>query len=163
MPRVGRIYQRALCYHVLNRGVNRQPIFLDDADREYFMRLAQEIGSYLVRCGRYIERNPVRAGLITPAWAYAWSSARHYVEGSDDGLTDTNPYLGPFDAEHRREYGEALMSGIDDEFIRRFPRGSPIGGDVFAGSLRRDRGRQRVKRGRPTRSVFISSKHVANE
>ena len=158
MPRVGRIYQRALCYHVLNRGVNRQPIFLDDADREYFMRLAQE---YKAICGA--RAYPVRAGLITPAWAYAWSSARHYVEGSDDGLTDTNPYLGPFDAEHRREYGEALMSGIDDEFIRRFPRGSPIGGDVFAGSLRRDRGRQRVKRGRPTRSVFISSKHVANE
>jgi hypothetical protein len=32
----------AVCYHVMNRGVNRNPIFADDVDREYFCRLVQE-------------------------------------------------------------------------------------------------------------------------
>jgi REP element-mobilizing transposase RayT len=48
MPRVGRIYQRALCYHLMNRGVNRQAIFNDDADREYFGQL---VGEYKALCG----------------------------------------------------------------------------------------------------------------
>jgi len=39
-----------------------------------------EIGSYLTRCGRYIERNPVRAGLTAIAWEYRWSSAVAYVK-----------------------------------------------------------------------------------
>jgi hypothetical protein len=42
MPRVGRIYQRALCYHVMNRGVNRGPLFSDDTDRQYFSDLVTE-------------------------------------------------------------------------------------------------------------------------
>jgi len=48
MPRVARIYQRAVCYHVLNRGVNGHPLFADDEDREYFSRLVRE---YKELCG----------------------------------------------------------------------------------------------------------------
>ena len=42
MPRIGRIYQRALCYHVMNRGVNRSQIYEDDQDRACFSRLVAE-------------------------------------------------------------------------------------------------------------------------
>jgi hypothetical protein len=46
MPRVAGVYQPELCYQVLNRGVNRQPIFQpifhDDADRDYFTTLVAE-------------------------------------------------------------------------------------------------------------------------
>ena len=48
MPRVGRIYQRVLCYHVMNRGVNRNPVFGDDQDRQYFSQL---VGEYKEVCG----------------------------------------------------------------------------------------------------------------
>jgi hypothetical protein len=48
MPRVGRLYQRALCYHVMNRGVNRCPLYGDDQDRKYFSQL---VGEYKEACG----------------------------------------------------------------------------------------------------------------
>src|SRR5271157_4558109 len=34
---------------------------------------------YLLSCGRYIERNPLEAGLVTEPWQYAWSSCRAYA------------------------------------------------------------------------------------
>ncbi|KKU18992.1 MAG: Transposase [Candidatus Saccharibacteria bacterium GW2011_GWA2_46_10] len=37
--------------------------------------------SYYLECGRYIERNPIRAGLVANAEQYAWSSYRHYALG----------------------------------------------------------------------------------
>lgn len=43
MPRTARIQQQALCYHVMNRGVNKQQVFTDDQDRHYFIkRLSSE-------------------------------------------------------------------------------------------------------------------------
>ncbi len=37
----------------------------------------------------YVERNPVRAGIVAEADAYPWSSARAHVQGSDErGLLD---------------------------------------------------------------------------
>lgn len=45
-------------------------------------------GSYLLACGRYIERNPLRAGREPLPWDYAWSSARAYALGCKDGVTD---------------------------------------------------------------------------
>jgi putative transposase len=53
--------------------------------------------SYLLACGRYVEVNPVRAGVVDLPWDYQWSSARAHAIGLDDGLTDVryNPmYLG---------------------------------------------------------------------
>ncbi len=44
--------------------------------------------THLFACGRYVERNPVRAGLVEEPWAYVWSSARAYALGEDDGVTD---------------------------------------------------------------------------
>ncbi len=34
---------------------------------------------YLGRLGRYIERNPVRAGIADTPWGYGFSSAAFYV------------------------------------------------------------------------------------
>jgi len=226
MPRTGRIYQRALCYHVMNRGVNRSPIFGDDGDREYFSRLVGEykeacgakvyhwawmgthyhmlvevvyenlrgfaggiqqayaqyhharhngsgvfwqgrfksrpveIGAYLVSCGRYVERNPVRAGLTAVAWDFRWSSAAAYVRKVRDGVTDENPYLGMFGDDERTAYGQALMSGIDETLVRRFEGERILGTKEFAATLKMERGRYRVKRGKPARNVSIASQDV---
>ena len=216
MPRTARKYQRALCYHVMNRGVNRQRIFHDDADRRVFLQkvadykqicdariyhwcwmdnhyhilveimhenlrrfagglqqtFAQyhharhsgcgvfwqgrfksrpvEVGEYLACCGRYIERNPVRAGLLATAWDYRWSSASFYVNGVADGLTNENPYLGAFDEVNRQEYGAALMRGVDDEAAIRLMDGErAIGSTEFVEALKKDHGRLRISRGRP--------------
>jgi putative transposase len=41
---------------------------------------------YLFACMRYIELNPVRAGLVRAARAYRWSSYRANAEGAEDAL-----------------------------------------------------------------------------
>ena len=63
---------------------------------------------HTVAAVRYVERNPVRAGLVRQAWEYEWSSARYHV-----GLHKTDPIL--CDAEE--------VAGIRDwrELLRRDP------------------------------------------
>jgi putative transposase len=112
-----------------------------------------EIGPYLASCGRYIERNPVRAGLAVMAWEYKWSSAAAYVKKAVDGVTDENPYMGPFADSDRVVYGERLMSGVDEKVVREVEGDRAIGSKEFAATLKMERGRYRVKRGRPVMSV----------
>ena len=83
-------------------------------------------------------------------WDYRWSRAARYVNGTEDGLTDENPYLGAFEEADRRAYAEALLSGCEDEAVIRHVDGERvIGSRVFAETLKMERGRHRVKRGRP--------------
>lgn len=68
----------------------------------------------------------------------------------EDRLTDENPYLGAFDETDRRAYAAALMSEFEDEaIIRRMDGERVIGSWAFAETLKMERGRHRVKRGRP--------------
>ena len=112
-----------------------------------------EIGLYLGCCGRYIERNPVRAGLSALAWEYRWSSAAAYTKQAVDGVTDLNPYLGELTEQARSLYRDALMSGVDEKMVRTFEGKRAIGRAEFTATLKMERGRYRVKRGRPVRSV----------
>lgn len=41
---------------------------------------------YFLACSRYIERNPVRAGIVDDPGAYRWSSYRRNAFGEDDGI-----------------------------------------------------------------------------
>jgi len=108
-----------------------------------------EIGGYLVGVGRYVERNPVRAGLVVEAWGYRWSSASHYVTGVEDGLTDQNSYLGPMEEKERAMYKESLLLGADDALIRGKRAARVIGSPNFPAKLTMDRGRHRFRAGRP--------------
>jgi len=44
--------------------------------------------AHLMVAARYIENNPVAAGLVARAEDWPWSSARAHLEGQPDGLTD---------------------------------------------------------------------------
>jgi putative transposase len=46
---------------------------------------------YLLACMRYIELNPVRAGLVDRAVDYRWSSYRANVLGEEDALVTPHP------------------------------------------------------------------------
>lgn len=46
---------------------------------------------YLFACGRYIELNPVRAGLVELPWQWRWTSARYYAFEEKDDITSFNP------------------------------------------------------------------------
>lgn len=51
---------------------------------------------YLIACGKYIERNPVRANIVPAAHDYSFSSARFYCLGTQDGITDEDPAIARF-------------------------------------------------------------------
>ena len=53
-------------------------------------------GRHALAAVRYVERNPVRAGLVRRAWEWPWSSAAAHVSGRGDTLIRTG---GPLAAE----------------------------------------------------------------
>ena len=84
--------------------------------------------SYYLQCGRYIERNPVKARIVTEAWQYPYSSARFYATGADDPLITPNLYyeeMGVKDTECQEAYRRFLLkeepysSMVDSELLRR--------------------------------------------
>ena len=63
--------------------------------------------SYYLQCGRYIERNPVKAQMALRAEDYPYSSAAYYVKGKRDVLVTENLYyqgLGKSQEERRKSY-----------------------------------------------------------
>jgi len=98
---------------------------------------------------RYVERNPVRAGLVKKAWKWPWSSAAGHVAGEDDALVRVSSLRGEV------EDWKKFLSGSDQEErlseLRRHTRtGRPLGD---AGVMRRLENRlgRRLLPGRPGR------------
>ena len=76
---------------------------------------------YLYKCGKYIEENPVKAGLVVESADWKYSSSRHYVLGEQDSLIDE--YEEEVDTRCCAE-GESLEEGD-------FESGSVIGTSFF--------------------------------
>jgi putative transposase len=73
-------------------------------------RIAEE--SYYLQCGRYIERNPVKAGMVKQAWDYPYSSASYYAQGTEDKLITPNFYyleMGSTEQERKESYRKFLL------------------------------------------------------
>ena len=84
---------------------------------------------YLLAAVRYIELNPVRAGLVDRPWDYRWSSARAHLSGRDNELVKAKPML-----ERVSDWRELLASGDQKMFddIRKHERtGRPLGSEGF--------------------------------
>jgi putative transposase len=100
--------------------------------------------SYFWMALRYIELNPVRAGLVRNAWDWPWSSARAHVSGVDDtGMLDMELWGKYFDKIRWREF---LLEGLNKtdeiDLIRVANRtGRPIGSEDFIRSLEKMTGR----------------------
>jgi putative transposase len=58
--------------------------------------------AYLLRCHRYIERNPVRAGLVDEAADYPWSSYRCNALGVASALVRPHPVYEALDRDPQR-------------------------------------------------------------
>jgi putative transposase len=62
---------------------------------------------YFLQCSRYIEMNPVRAGIVNEPGTYRWSSFRSNAEGHPDALVRRHPVylaLGRCTAARRTAY-----------------------------------------------------------
>jgi putative transposase len=109
---------------------------------------------WLLACARYVELNPVRAGLAARPEDWRWSSARSHLGLGDDGLTEARPLL-----ERVPDWRGLLAGGLDEEkreAIRRCERsGHALGGSGFLARVSAAIGRdiRPRPRGRPARRV----------
>lgn len=158
MPRQARLMLAGQAYHVIQRGVNKGAIFVDDIDRQLFLHLLHsaflkhrvalhayvlmdnhihllatpstqrgladamrmqgnnyvqafnqrhgrngplwqgrfhssmiDSDAYLLSVYRYIERNPVRAGITVSAEDHPWSSVQGNLQRRDDPMLTPHP------------------------------------------------------------------------
>ena len=112
---------------------------------------------YLIACGRYIERNPVRARLVSEPADYPYSSARFYCLGEDDKLTDEDYFyetLGK-DSLERQDGYRRFLEQFDVEEEQSFSQlEAPQGSRGFIRRLIRINGRYLPRRrGRPLERI----------
>ena len=81
--------------------------------------LTQEEG-YVLGCYRYIELNPVRAGVVEHPAEYRWSSYRTNAQGEPDELLGAHPLyaaLGRDDAERQAAYRKLFRFELDPGLV----------------------------------------------
>jgi len=95
---------------------------------------------HCLAAARYIERNPVRAGLVKRAWKWPWSSAAAHVAGRGDALVKAG---GPLMAEISN-WRRFLMAEDDAEeayaLRSHVQTGRPLGDEVFVARLEKTLG-----------------------
>ncbi len=100
---------------------------------------------YFFNALRYIERNPVRAGICRRAWNYPWSSASAHVNGSSDayGLIDAGRWKELSGSMDWKEVLQGRESEADITKMRAYCRtGRPLGSDSFISKLESKLGRR---------------------
>jgi putative transposase len=229
MPRQPRYFLPGIPQHVVQRGVDRQPVFFDKGDYDLYLRtlheaatknaclvhayvlmtnhthllitpghkralplLMQAIGRqyvqslnrkrgrtgtlwegrykacpvqtdyYLLACYRYIELNPVRAGLVLSPADYAYSSFRRNALGRNDPvITSHSVYseLGETSPDRQLGYQRLFEHEFSPEQLTTIRRTTEschvLGNDDFVDRIEATLGRpvRPGKRGRPKISV----------
>ncbi len=114
--------------------------------------------AYLLRCYRYIELNPVVAGMVQTPDEYRWSSYLSNAWGREDVLLTKHPlYLGLANTteERNRCYRELFRNAIPEfdlhQIRQALSRNFPVGTDRFKARIEAALGRKldSGKRGRP--------------
>lgn len=196
MPRPLRPIEDGLIYHVINRGNNRQAVFLKKGDFEAFIRSLAELkerkpfalygycllsnhfhllvrprdvsisrimqsllvshtqryhqhhrsgghvwqgrfkspviqnDEHLLTVLRYIEANPLRAGIVDRADDYPWSSYRAHGLGEANELLDrisTYEELSPYPAVRQRKWSELVHAPIEEAALATLRRSNQTG------------------------------------
>ena len=106
---------------------------------------------HLLAAARYVELNPVSAGIVREAVDYPWSSARFHLDVSQgDALVRDKSLLGLV-----ADWGEYLKGNDEPEvqttLLRGIRTGRPAGSEQFVETIERLTGRNlgRRKAGRP--------------
>ena len=113
--------------------------------------------AHLWQAARYIDLNPVRAGLVERPEEWPWSSARSRILGATDPLLSPHcPILG---TRETRDWSAFLTSGLAPETRDLFQcherTGRPLGSATFIGQLEKILGRELAlkKAGRKPKSA----------
>jgi len=120
--------------------------------------------SYVLECQRYIELNPVRAGMVMRPRDYPWSSHRANAEGEPSLAVTPHPAYLAFAADaqeryfaYRKWFGEKTAARELDLIRRSINGGIPLGSDEFIARLEGQTGRRLGpnKGGRPRKKTGV--------
>jgi putative transposase len=131
-----------------NRARGRRGHFWE---RRYHACLVED-DVYALAALRYLDRNPVRAGLVTDPATYPWSSCAAYVLGAPNPLITAHPTylaLSRYPKVRQRHYRNLLVPSTDPVAEGRDPRWTTdrvMGSAAFVAHYAR-RGRGRPKSG----------------
>lgn len=117
---------------------------------------------YLLACMRYIELNPVRAGMVTAPGDYRWSSYRINARGDEPGCLTPHPLylaLGRDQEERSYAYRELFRYALEPDQVHNIratvQTGTPLGNDRFKEQIEQNLQRKvgHSRRGRPEKKL----------
>ena len=118
-------------------------------------------GAHLWQAMAYVERNPVRAGLVTEASDYRWSSVAAHTGLATEAMLDLSHWQAEYDA---NRWAQALNTSVEEECLaerirQATLRGRPLGGEAFVQSLENNTGRRLHPNppGRPRKAPALAS------
>ena len=119
--------------------------------------------NYLLVCQRYIELNPVRAGMVDQPSEYRWSSYRANAQGEEIGFLSQHPVymrLGNSVKERESAYRELFQEELNADLINEIRQSTngnfALGSTSFKEEISKALGRRVTlgKPGRPRKSVI---------
>ena len=122
--------------------------------------------NYLLTCHRYIELNPVRAGIVSDPAQYPWSSHAHYALGRSNSLITEHPAylcLGNDNGERRSAFQALFHEEIDSPVLAMIRgatnAGAAMGSEAFLTRTASIAGRpvRLPARGRPRVKAAVTS------
>ena len=126
-------------------------------------------GRYLLTCYRYIELNPVRAGMVAEPADYKWSSyGAHALGHANDLILDHPCYLALSENSAMRQeaYRELFRCHVEEETLKAIREsvnsGLALGGDQFKYQIEAALARS-VRAGKPGRPRKKVEEEVKNE
>jgi putative transposase len=160
MQSLGRMYVRYFNKQYKRVGTLREG---------WFKLLIVKTENYLLRCYRYIELNPLRAGMVSGPAEYKWSSYQCNALGKQsDLLTPHDEYLILSKSRDKRQkiYRDLFKYQLDKELVTKINdatnKGMAIGSENFKQAIEMNFNRRmpRSKMGRPNK-VMVSVKMTA--
>lgn len=106
---------------------------------------------YFVQASRYVGLNPVRAGLVTHARDWAWSSVNAHLASADDALVRTAPLAACVMQQMPRFFETDVAEEQARKLRRASATGRPLGASAWVKALETSSGRALapLRRGRP--------------
>jgi putative transposase len=97
-------------------------------------------GCYLLAAIRYVELNPIRAGVVGKIEDYPWSSARAHILGIPDDLIEKDPLK--YEIKDWRSFLSIMPAESEMHQIKKHMQtGRPLGDDSFLSKLENITGR----------------------
>ena len=127
--------------------------------QDRFKSLLIDRDEYLLACGLYIERNPVRAKIAKTAEEYKYTSYKVYAYGEKDGVTEEDPFyteIGKSEKQRQQAYRQLFLDtekGLTGKIFNQLY----LGNDEFVTKMEKQFGvlNTHFQRGRPNKKGTV--------